>query len=387
MNERRIRRIRKRPAIVVRSPATGRGPEALRVLDGEQSSARGSGGAIRPAMRIGPWARTCSGLLMVLVFVILGSELTAAQAPQRPLSQAQLEGLVAGGVASDRLAALVQQRGVDFKPTEDYLEALRQAGAEEVLLTVLRTLQPRAQGTGTGVSATPVAAGPAPIMAEAVAVHLERGAELQRVQKWTEAEQEYRSASQLDPDDPAIHLALANVLSDQKKWDQAIAEFRETLRRRPNDADAHQGLTNALEQKHDGAALIPEYREVLRLNPSDTVTQGKLAAVLYALGDVDGAIVMYRSLVRSKPADAVHHERLGLALYVQGDLDGAVTEYNEALRLKPDFVRAHNGLGDALLKKGERRAAFQEYLAASELMPNSSTFRITSDWMSTHLEH
>ena len=72
---------------------------------------------------------------------------------------------------------------------------------------------------------------------------------------------------------------------------------------------------------------------------------------------------------------------------MQGDLDGALHEYNEALRLKPDFVEAHNDLGDVLLKKGQRRAALQEYLAAFELAPNDSTFRATSDWMETHLEH
>ncbi len=333
-------------------------------------------------------------ILPIFVSLILGvSGWAQSQSSGRPLGQNQLQGLVKGGVASERLAKLVQQRGIDFKPSEEYLEVLRKAGAEEVLLKTLRALQPRPpeevqRGAATAVKDTSGdSASKQPTTAALVAAHLARGAELQRSERWGEAAQEYRSASQLDAEDPAIHLALANVLSNQKRWDEAIVEFRETLHRRPNDANAHLGLTNALEQKHDLKGAIAEYRQFLSEDPNDLKTLNKLAAALYAQGDASGAIVAYRTLVGLKRDDAQLHQGLGQALYVQGDLDGAVREYNEALRLKPDYAEAHNDLGDALLKKGERRAALQEYLAAFELAPNDSTFRATSDWMGTHLEH
>jgi len=333
-------------------------------------------------------------ILPIFLLSILGASGWAqSQSPGHPLGQNQLQGLVKGGVASERLAKLVQQRGIDFKPSEEYLEELRKAGAEEVLLKTLRALQPRAPGgvkedaSGRVNDTSAGGASKQPTTAELVAAHLARGAELQRSERWGEAEQEYRSASQLDAEDPAIHLALANVLGNQKRWDEAIVEFRETLARRPNDTNAHLGLSNALEQKHDLTGAIAEYRQLLSQDPNDVQTLNKLAAALYARGDVSAAIVAYRTLVGLKPGDAPLHQGLGQALYVQGDLDGAVREYNEALRLKPDYAEAHNDLGDALLKKGERRAALQEYLAAFELAPNNSTFRATSDWMGRHLEH
>ena len=329
-------------------------------------------------------------LLLLILAVSAGAQ---SQTSGRPLGQTQLQGLVKGGVSSERLAKLVQQRGIDFTPSDEYLEELRSSGAEEVLLKTLRALQPLVAGEAGGGPAGAVnntsARNPSkqPTTAELVAEHLARGAELQRSERWVEAEQEYRSASQLDAEDPAIHLALANVLINQKRWDEAIVEFREALRRQPNNSTAHAGLSNALEGKHDLKGAIDEYRQFLSLEPNDVKTLNKLAAALYAQGDVSGAIVEYRSLVSLKPDDAQLHQGLGQALYVQGDLDGAVREFGEALRLKPDYAEAHNDLGDALLKKGERRAALQEYLAAFELAPNDSTFRATSDWMATHLEH
>jgi formylglycine-generating enzyme required for sulfatase activity len=54
--------------------------------------------------------------------------------------------LVVGGVASQRAAALVKQRGIDFMPDEEYLETMRVAGAEEALLAALRTAGEAATG-------------------------------------------------------------------------------------------------------------------------------------------------------------------------------------------------------------------------------------------------
>ena len=55
-----------------------------------------------------------------------------------PLTRDQVLELVAGHVPSQRAAALVRQRGIDFSPDEEYLQTLRVAGAEEVLLAALR---------------------------------------------------------------------------------------------------------------------------------------------------------------------------------------------------------------------------------------------------------
>jgi formylglycine-generating enzyme required for sulfatase activity len=57
----------------------------------------------------------------------------------KPMSEEQVLQLVAGGVPSQRAATLVKQRGIDFMPEEEYLETLRVAGAEEVLVAALRT--------------------------------------------------------------------------------------------------------------------------------------------------------------------------------------------------------------------------------------------------------
>jgi hypothetical protein len=65
-----------------------------------------------------------------------------AQTPKKepkPLDKVQVLALLAGGVPSQRVAHLVGQRGIDFEPSDDYLEILQGAGAEEVLVKALRS--------------------------------------------------------------------------------------------------------------------------------------------------------------------------------------------------------------------------------------------------------
>ena len=62
------------------------------------------------------------------------SATTAASEPasaKKPLNQVQVFALLAGGVPSHRVTMLVQERGIDFEPTDDYLQEVRLAGGED----------------------------------------------------------------------------------------------------------------------------------------------------------------------------------------------------------------------------------------------------------------
>jgi formylglycine-generating enzyme required for sulfatase activity len=60
------------------------------------------------------------------------------EARPRPLTRDQVGGLVAGGVSSQRAVMLVRQNGIDFVADERYLQTLRLAGGDETLIASLR---------------------------------------------------------------------------------------------------------------------------------------------------------------------------------------------------------------------------------------------------------
>jgi hypothetical protein len=73
-----------------------------------------------------------------LIFTSLGLAQAPPAAKQQPLDKDQVMTLVTAGMDSAQLAKTVEQRGIDFEPTDDYLEALHKAGAQDVLIRALR---------------------------------------------------------------------------------------------------------------------------------------------------------------------------------------------------------------------------------------------------------
>lgn len=358
---------------------------------------------------------------------------TEAASVKPPLNQVQVIALLAGGIPSHRVTLLVEERGVDFEPTDDYLQGLLFASAE--LIAALKsakvikpaTLDPTAQARQTEVGK-----------------HMVRGMEFWRSTRYADAEAEYREAIRLDPQNADLHGALAPCLSDQGQNDEAVAEAKEALRLAPTSETAHYGLGYVLLAKRDLAgaeaelreairlsadddnahvalanvlwgkgdcegaiaeareairldqgsswahstlgsllgsckgdwtAGIAEIREGLRLNPNDETMHSTLASALRAKGDLDGAIAEYREALRLNPKRDYLHASLGTALGQKGDWDGDIAEQREALRLNPNNASAHGDLGFALYKKGDLAGALGEFRAAYTLDPKNPTFK------------
>jgi TonB family protein len=61
----------------------------------------------------------------------------------KPLSDKQIRMMLAGDVPSENIVRTLLERGIDFQPTPDYLEGLRSEGAKDVLIDALRAAVPR----------------------------------------------------------------------------------------------------------------------------------------------------------------------------------------------------------------------------------------------------
>jgi tetratricopeptide (TPR) repeat protein len=298
--------------------------------------------------------------------------LRAAKPPEstsakKPLNQVQVFALLAGGVPSHRVTMLVQERGIDFEPTDDYLQEVRLAGGEDELISALKSAKVAKPGINDPVAQARQAE---------VRRHMARGAELEKNGQYAQAEQEYRTALLFDPQNPDLYASLGMVLDQQKKWDDAAASGREALRLDPNNDMAHVNLGLALENKGNRDGAIAEYREALRLNPSDAAAHNNLGNALAHKADLDGAIAEYRDALRLNPDIAEAHSNLGKALEVKGDLDGAIAEGRAALRLNPNYEEAHVFLGLALGKKGDPAGEIAEEREALRLNPNNGNAHV-----------
>lgn len=77
---------------------------------------------------------------------------------------------------------------------------------------------------------------------------------LQALGRPREAIGEYRSALQLDPNDPNVHNNLAAALLETGATDAAIAELPTALRLNPTDSDLQANLRTALAARSSPAS-------------------------------------------------------------------------------------------------------------------------------------
>jgi tetratricopeptide (TPR) repeat protein len=297
--------------------------------------------------------------------------LRAAKRPEpasakKPLNQVQVFALLAGQVPSHRVTMLVQERGIDFEPTNDYLQEVRLAGGEDELISALKSAK----------VTKPVTVDPAAEARQAeVRHHVARGAELIRRGLDAEAESEYSAAIRIDPQNVEAHLLLGVLLGNRGDIDGEIAEEREAVRLKPQDALGHGFLGVALGQKGDLDGDIAEEREALRLDPDSGSAHTDLGLALGGKRDWDGAIAEEREALRIDPQNSKAHLLLGAAFGVKGDVDGEIAEYRETLRLDPANARAHYLLGNALERKHDLRDALHEYHTAYTLDPKGVAYK------------
>jgi hypothetical protein len=64
------------------------------------------------------------------------------RAQQKPFTQEQVSNMVRDGFGDDSGAKLIEQRGIDFAPSEDFYQSLKAAGASEAFLNALCAAKP-----------------------------------------------------------------------------------------------------------------------------------------------------------------------------------------------------------------------------------------------------
>jgi tetratricopeptide (TPR) repeat protein len=336
-------------------------------------------------------------IFMLVMALILPLPL---RAQQKPFTQEQISNMVRDGFGDDSGAKLIEQRGIDFTPAEDFIQSLQAAGASAAFLQALRTVNSHEPASMKKpldqIQIIALLAGGVPILRVAMLVK-DRGIDFDvkddylqdvlRVGGDQEIIAALKNASVAKPAeavDPAAaarqadtrqHIARGAVLAKRADYALAEQEYREALQLDPQSADLYVSLAYVLipQQKWDDTQSAA--RAALRLDPKNDMAHNNLGVALGSKGDLDGAVSEFREAIRLNPNYDVAHDNLGVALGMKDDVDGAIAEYREAVRLNPKYEVGHYNLGVALERKGDWRAALEEYQTAYTLNPDNADYK------------
>jgi hypothetical protein len=87
---------------------------------------------------VAPTFRSARADLKVSATTAAGTSSGTATTPAKPFTHDQVQAMVRDGFGDDSGAKLIEQRGIDFAPSDDFIQTLKAAGASEAFLNALR---------------------------------------------------------------------------------------------------------------------------------------------------------------------------------------------------------------------------------------------------------
>lgn len=198
---------------------------------------------------------------------------------------------------------------------------------------------------------------------------------LAKQDRFTEAEENYRQALEVDPNFEAAHFDLGNVFARQGKLDEAREQYQETLKVAPDFAEAHNNLGNVLAAQGNLENAIQHFRQALRLGLTHSETHFNLGNALVRQGRIEEAMDQFQEALKINPSFALAYLNLGRVEAAQGHLDKAIGHFRQALRIEPQDAEVYESLGRALAQQGKRAEAVQHYQEALRIMKSRGEAR------------
>lgn len=179
--------------------------------------------------RVATWLQKflLCGLVLSLAYPCLALTPPSPQAPHKPISESDIIDLLQAGVSPTRVATLADQMGINFVLTEDVERRLRNAGATEEILGVLRRRS---------------------VASAQAAEHFDQGRRLSQQGDYGGALREFEAAEKLAPLWPQVPLERAAALDATKRHADAALAWKRYLELAPAASD-HKQVEERLQEK------------------------------------------------------------------------------------------------------------------------------------------
>ncbi|MGH7213795.1 MAG: tetratricopeptide repeat protein [Tepidisphaeraceae bacterium] len=192
--------------------------------------------------------------------------------------------------------------------------------------------------------------------------------------KVEEAEQRYREALSLEPDDYDAHVRLGDLLSTHREYDEAGTLLARAISLSPRRAPAYRALASMQLAQGGLDAAIDNYTRSLEIDPGSASAHLGLARALERKGEAHFARALdhYSRSVRLRPTDPnwIHARyELGLLLARAGLVREAVEQLTLVVQMDRTNADAFVALGYLKMEQRELETARSCFAAALELNP------------------
>ncbi len=241
-------------------------------------------------------------------------------------------------------------------------------------------------------SAAPAALPQGGISAEG-AQHMQAGVDAHKQGHFDVAAEEFRKATQTDPNFPQAYLDLGQVLLETRAYDQAVAALNRALELDPESAPAHlqlgfaflaqgyadQAIPHLQKAKSVGALgiafiAVGRYQEAIANLSAALAQRPGDPDVLYYLARASGLLSKQSSdqLMATHADSARAHQSMGENYYVLRQMPQAEKELDSAIKQRPDLPGLHLELGLVYAGSSQWPKAEEAFRAEATLQPGNA---------------
>jgi len=202
------------------------------------------------------------------------------------------------------------------------------------------------------------------------------GLVLRKTNRFTQAEETYRRALELNPDDARRHNNFGNLLSDMQRPSEAEVEYRRALKLKPDYPEALHNLGLLLIDIGRLSEAEAAYRSALELKPDYIEAHLHLGNLLNESKRLPEAEAAYRRALEIQSDYADAHNNLGILLKESKLVIEAEAAYRCALEIQPDYAEGHYNLGILLQETKRLPEAEAAYRRALEIQPDYTEARL-----------
>ena len=166
-----------------------------------------------------------------------------------------------------------------------------------------------------------------------------------------------------------ILVAEGNELLNKRDFAAAEEKYRQAVALSPEQEDLHYNLGIALARQGKVEEAKKHYEKALQLFPDYAEAQNNLGNLLLSQNKMDEAIALFRQAIQNSPENPSFRNNLGTAFARRQMVAEAIAEFQEAVRLAPDYVEARVNLANALLASGRPDEAVAQLNEALRLKP------------------
>jgi len=163
----------------------------------------------------------------------------------------------------------------------------------------------------------------------------------------------FRSAVEINPNNPRARMSLAKEYYFLGDYDSARKHCLISLRLAPGIAEAHSAMGSILIAEGLIGPAIQEFKKALSVDPLLADANNNLGLIYARQGKLDEALVAFKKVLKKRPSVPETLNNIGNVLSQKGEYDEALKYFERSLNINPSDPVTANNMARLLINTGE----------------------------------